>query len=152
MYIGVFWETLLQRVFKHLKVKNDTHSELHRQEWAIREAMNTENIHESESYISALSLKVDRVMANALNNILNAVDRYYNLHLLQSEFCAISSLWITLFEEMDIILDATFGIDSTVSDHSNAVFASFKCQFPFFWLFVNNIESHWKISAVKSKH
>ena len=91
-------------------------------------------------------------MANALNSILNAVDRYYNLHLLQSDFCAISSLWITLFEEMEIILDATFGIDSTGSDHSNAVFASFKCQFPFFWLFVNSIEPHCKTSPVKSKY
>lgn len=90
-------------------------------------------------------------MANAINNILNAVDKYYNLHLLQSQFCAISSLWIAIFEEMEIVLDATLGVENTGSDHNNSVFSSFKCQFPFFWLFVNSIESHWKISAVKGK-
>lgn len=121
------------------------------QEWAIREALNAENLHESESYISALSHKVDNVMANAVNNILNAVDKYYNLHLLQSKLHAISSLWIVIFEEMEIIFDVAFGIDNSSSDHCNAVFASFKCQFPFFWLFVNSIESQWKPS-VNSKY
>ena len=150
-YTGAFWEALLKRAFKHLKTKEDTEPELNKQEWAIREAFNAEGLHESESYITALSLKVDRVMANAINNILSAVDKYYNLHILQSKVCAISTLWISIFEEMEIILDATYGIDSTGSDHSNSVFASFKCHFPFFWILINSIENQWKKSAVKSK-
>ena len=47
MYTGAFWETLLQRALKHLKTKKDTQPELKKQEWAIREAVNSESIHES---------------------------------------------------------------------------------------------------------
>ena len=151
-YTGTFWEALLKRAFKHLKAKKDTEAELNKQEWAIKEAFNAEGLHESESYITALSLKVDRVMASAIYNILSAVDKYYNLHILQSKVCAISTLWITIFEEMEIILDATYRIDTTGSDHSNSAFASFKCHFPFFWIFINSIESQWKVSAVKSEY
>ena len=151
-YTGAFWESLLKRAFRHLKTKKDTESEVNKQEWAIKEAFNSEGLHESESYITALSLKVDRVMAGAINNILSAVDKYYNLHILQSKVYAISTFWITIFEEMEIVLDATYGLDSMGSDHSNSAFASFKCHFPFFWIFVNSIENQWKISAVKSEY
>lgn len=150
-YIDAFWEALLERVFKHLKTEKKSYPQLQKQEWAIKVALNAEGLHESESYINALSLKVDRVMANAINSILNAVDQYYNLHLLKSKCSAVSSLWLAMFEEMELVLDVASGVDNISSDHGNAVFASFNCHFPFFWLFVNCIENQWKLSAVKSK-
>ena len=146
-----FCEMLLRHVFKSLKAKKDIESRTYKQEWASREALNAEALHRSGSYINLLLLKLDGVVANALSIILSAVDRYCNLHLLQSEVHAISTLWLKIFEDAEIILDLTNGLENTGFDHSNAVFASFKCNFPFFWLLINSIESHWKISAINGK-
>ena len=143
---------LLRHVFKSLKAKKDIDSRPYKQDWAIREALNAEALHKSGSYINLLLLKLDCVVANALGNILNAVDRYCNLHLLHSEISAISSLWLKVFEDTEIVLDLTNGLENTGIDHSNAVFASFKCKFPFFWLLTNNIENHGKNSPINSKY
>ena len=147
-----FCEILLGHVFKSLQTKKDIESRAYRQEWASREALDAEALHKSGSYINVLLLKLDNVVANALSSILCAVDRYCNLHLLQSEAHAISSLWINIFEDTGIILDLTNELENTGFDHSNAVFASFKCHFPFFWLLINSIENHWKISTINSKY
>ena len=142
----------MRHVFKSLKAKKDIDSRTYKQEWASREALNAEALHKSGSFINVLLLKLDKIVANALNNILKSADRYYNLHLLQSEFCILSSLWLKIFEDPEILKDLTNGSENSSFDHSNAVFASFKCHFPFFWLLTNSIESHWKISAINSKH
>ena len=142
---------LLRHVFKSLKAKKDIESRTYKQEWASREALNAEALHKSGSYINLLLLKLDGIVANALSTILSAVDRYCNLHLLQSKGHMISSLWLKIFEDAEIILDLTNGLENTGLDHSNAVFASFKCDFPFFWLLTNSIENHWKISAINGK-
>ena len=136
-----FCEILLRHVFKSLKAKKDIESREYKQEWASREALNAEALHKSGTYINLLLLKLDGVVANALSTILSAVDRYCNLHLLQSEVHAISTLWLKIFEDAEIISDLTKGLENTGFDHSNAVFASFKCDFPFFWLLINSIEA-----------
>lgn len=142
---------LLWHVFKSLKTKKSIESQTHKQEWASREALNAEALHKSGSYINLLLLKLDSVVAGTLSNILSAVDRYCNLHLLQSKSHTISLLWLKIFEDAELISDLTNGLENTGFDHSNAVFASFKCNFPFFWLLISGIENHWKISAINGK-
>ena len=141
-----FCEILLRHIFKSLKAKKDIDSQMYKKEWASREALNAEALHKSGSFINVLLLKLDSVVANVLGGILSAVDRYHNLHLLQSSEGgqAVSSLWLRIFEDSKIILDLT-------NDLENYGFASFKCHFPFFWIFTNSIESQWKISAISSK-
>lgn len=134
----------MRHVFKSLKAKKDIDSRTYKQEWASREALNTDALHKSGSYINVLLLKLDSVVANVLSSILSAVDRYCNLRLLQSEVYGISSLWLKVFDDAEIILDLTNGLENSGFEHSSAVFASFQCHFPFFWLFTNNIESQWK--------
>ena len=144
-----FCEMLLRHIFKSLKAKKDIESRTYKQEWAGREALNAEGLHKSGSYINLLLLKLDSVVAGILSNILSAVDRYCNLHLLQSKSHAISFLWLKIFEDAEIILDLTNGLENTGFNHNNAaVFASFKCNFPFFWLLINSIENHWRIPAI----
>jgi len=147
----VFCKALLQHIFKYLKAKKDIQPQSYKQSWAIKEALDAKSLHENGSYINALSLKVDRVIATALSNILNIVDRYCNLHLLLIEDTVITTLWLKIFEDPEIV-DVSTVIEFSDSDSNNAVFATFECQFPFFWLLINIIESQWKISAVKSKH
>ena len=126
---------------------------MYKQEWASREALNAEALHKSGSYINVLLHKLDSVVANVLGGILSAVDRYHNLHLLQSsDVQAISSLWLRIFEDTEIISDITNDLENTGFDNSNAIFASFKCCFPFFWILTNSIESQWKISDISSEY
>ena len=142
----------MRHIFKSLKAKKDIDSRTYRQEWASREALNAEALHKSGSFINVLLLKLDSVVANVLGGILNAVDRYHNLHLLQSlDVQAISSLWLRIFEDTEIVLDLSNGLENSGFDNSNAVFASFKCHFPFFWILTNSIESQWKISTISSE-
>ena len=141
-----FCEILLRHVFKSLKAKTDIDSPMYKQEWASREALNAEALHKSGSFINVLLLKLDTVVANVLGGILSAVDRYHNLHLLQfSEVQVVSSLWLRIFEDAEIILDLTNGFE-------NSGFASFKCHFPFFWILTSSIESQWKIPAISSEY
>ena len=147
----VFCKALLEHIFEYLKAKKDIQPQLYKQSWAIKEALDAKSLHESGSYINTLFFKADRVIATALSNILNIVDRYCNLHLLLLEDTVITTLWLNIFEDPKIV-DASAVIEYSDSDSNNAVFATFKCQFPFFWLLVDSIESQWKISAVKSKH
>ena len=145
-------ENLLRHVFKGLKAKKDIDSRMYKQEWASREALNAEALHKSGSYINVLLLKLDNVVADVLGGILSVVDRYHNLLLLQSsDVKAISSLWLRIFEDEEIIFDLTNDLENSSFDNSNAVFASFKCRFPFFWILTNGIESQWKISAISSE-
>ena len=147
-----FCELLLRHVFKSLKVKKDIDSQTYKQEWASREASNAEALHKTGSFINLLHLKLDSAVANALGDILRGVDRYCNLHILQSSVHAISTLWLSIFEDTEIILDLTNGLENTGFDHSNAVFASFKCGFPFFWLLISSIENNWKNSTVNGTY
>ena len=52
-------------------------------------------------------------------------------------------MWLRIFEEAKI-LDVTLEMVSDIG-------VAFQCQFPFFWLLIDNIENHWKISTVESK-
>ncbi|XP_065899490.1 E3 ubiquitin-protein ligase rnf213-alpha-like isoform X3 [Dysidea avara] len=144
----IFCKALLQHIFKYLKTKKDIQPQSYKQSWAIKEALDAKSLHESGSYINALSLKVDRVIATALSNILNIVDKYCNLQLLLTEDTVIATLWLGIFEDSEIV-DVSAAMEFTDSDSNNALFATFQCQFPFFWLLINSIESQWKISAIK---
>ena len=140
---------MLQHISKYLKTKKDIQSQSYRQSWAIKEALDAKLLHESGSYINSLSLKVDHVIATALNSILNIVDRYCNLQLLlteDSQDTVITTLWLKIFEDSEII-----DVSTVLEYDNNDTFATFECQFPFFWLLVNSIESQRKISAVDSK-
>ena len=141
---------MLQHAFKRLGAREDIETKANKQKWASREACNAEALHKSGSYINLLILKLDSIVANELSTILNAVDRYSNLNLLQSESYAISSLWLKIFKDPEIILDLK-KLKDTGFDHSYAIFASFKCNFPFFWLFINSIEEQWKNSPLNGK-
>ena len=134
-----------------MKAKKDIQPQSYKQSWAIKEALDAKSLHESGSYINTLSLRVDHVIATALSNILNIVDRYCNLHLLLIEDTVITTLWLKIFGDPEIV-DVSTVIEFADSDSNNAIFATFECQFPFFWLLISSIESQWKISAVKSKH
>ena len=130
-----------------MNAKKDIQPQSYKQSWAIKVALDAKSLHENGSYINALSLKVDHVIATALSYILNIVDRYCNLQLLLVEDTVITTLWLRIFEDSTIV-DASTGMNFSKSDNKNALF---ECQFPFFWLLTNNIESQWKHSAVKGK-
>ena len=139
-----FRKALLQHMIKYFKSKEKFQLHSRKQPWAIKEALNAEALHENGSFINALVLKIDNVIAAALNNILDIVDRYCNIRLLITEKHTITTMWLKIFEEAKIV-DVTL---ETVSD----VDISFQCQFPFFWLLIDNIESQWKISTIESKN
>lgn len=147
-----FCATLNQHIFKALKVTKDTDTQLHKKEWAINEATKCQDLHENGSFRNALSCKVDQKIVIALNVILNAVDKYCNLYLLRSEIDVISTLWFKIFEDGDLFLNVTTELENITAGNKDIVFTTFRCQFPFFWLFVNSIESQWKIHTDQSKY
>ena len=142
----------MRHILKSLKAKRQIGSRMYKQDWASREAHNAEALHKSGSFINVLFLKLDNVVANVLGGILSAVDKYHNLHLLHSsEVKAISSLWLRIFEDAEIILNLINDLEKSGFDNSNAIFASFKCHFPFFWILTISIESQWKTPAISSE-
>ena len=141
-----FCGTLNQHIFKTFKVKKNIDTQLYKKEWAINEATKYQDLHENGSFRNALSCKVDQKIVTALNIILNAVDKYCNLYLLQSEVDVISNLWFKIFEDGDL-----FTTDITAAN-KGIVFTTFRCQFPFFWLFLNSIENQLKIHTGQSKY
>lgn len=146
-----FCGALYQHIFKTLKAKKSTDFHLHTKEWAINQAKEYQDLHKYGSFKNLLSFKVDQKIVIALNVILNAVDKYYNLHLLQSEI-VISNLWFKIFEDGDLFLKMTAESENVTAGNKKVTFTPFKCQFPFFWLFINSIENQLKISASQGKH
>ena len=114
--------------------------------------MKYQDLHKSGSFKNALICKVDQKIVIALNVILNAVDKYCNLCLLQSEVNVISNLWFKIFEDGDLFLNVAAELENITAGNSSITFIAFKCQFPFFWLFVNFIENQLKICANQSKY
>jgi len=135
-----------------LKVKKSTEFQLDGKEWAINEAMNYQDLHKNGSFKNVLFCKVDQKIVIALNVILNAVDKYCNLCLLQSEVNVVSNLWFKIFEDGDLFLNVTAEIKNITAGNRSIAYTDFKCQFPFFWLFVNFIENQLKICANQSKY
>ena len=135
-----------------MKVKKNTDLQLYKKEWAINEATKYQDLHENGSFRNALSCKVDQKVVIALNVVLNAVDKYCNLYLLRSEVDVISNLWFKIFKDGDLFLNVTTELENITAGNKNIAFTTFKCQFPFFWLFINSIENQWKICAGQSKY
>ena len=133
-------------------MKRNTDFQLHKKEWAIDESMKYMDLHKNGSFRNALSYKMDQKIIVALNIILNAVDKYCNLNLLRSEVDVISKLWFKIFEDGDLFLNVTTELENITAGNKNIAFTTFRCQFPFFWLFINSIENQWKIQTGQSKH
>ena len=146
-----FCGALHQHIFKTLKAKRNTDFQLHNKEWAINEAIKHQDLYRNGSFKNVLFCKVDQKIIIVLNVILNAVDKYCNLHLLGSEVCVISNLWFKIFEDGDLFLNVTTELENITAGNKNIAFTTFKCQFPFFWLFISSIENKWKICASQSK-
>ena len=146
----IFCQALLQHVINYLKAKTNIQPRFYAQDWAIREALDANALYRSGSYINALSVKVDHAIADAVNHLIDSVDRYSNLQLLLTENSTIKTLWLKIFGDTDIV-DINIRIEPAESNSNSAVFAAFNCQFPFFWLFVNSIESQWKIPPHSGK-
>ena len=132
-------------ILKLLKTKKGNRLLSARQVWAVKVALDTKSLHENGSYLNALSLQLDLITAGALNDLLNVIDKYHNLQLILAKEAWIQSLWLKIFEQIEI----SGVIVQSDSDTNEALFATFKCKFPYFWLLFNSIESHWSISAVK---
>ena len=147
-----FYGALHQHIFKILKAKRNTDLQLHNIEWASNLAMKCQDLHNYGSFKNLLSYTVDQKIVMALDRILNAVDKYYNLQLLKSENCAISNLWLKIFEDGDLYLNITTELENIAAGNKNITLTTFKCQFPFFWLSINAIENQLKVHAGQSKH
>ena len=142
-----FCGALHQHIFKTLKAKRNTDFQLHNKEWAINEAIKHQDLYRNGSFKNVLFCKVDQKIVVVLNVILNAVDKYCNLHLLESEVHVISNLWFKIFEDGDLFLNVTTELENITAGNK---ITTFKCQFPFFWLFISFIENKWKICASQS--
>jgi len=142
--IIVFCESLVKHIFAKLRARKDIRSNEEKQAWAINEAMNANALHDNGSFITVLSLKVEHIIAIALNNVIDYIDNFGNLSLLFSGSEAIKMIWLKIFDDQDIV-------DVTSEKDPGEIKVSFKCQFPFFWFVVKKINSRWNIAETKGK-
>ena len=103
-------------------------------EWAINGAMNYQDLHKNGSFKNVLFCKVDQKIVIALNVILNAVDKYCNLCLLQSEVDVVSNLWFKIFEDGDLFLNVTAELKNITAGNRSTTYTDFKHGYCNIWI------------------
>ena len=120
-------------------------------EWVVSEAMSGKRLQIGGTFHNVLARKLDEVIIPIFAEVLVRVDRYCNLDLVTRRHAPshVRSLWMTVFTCYEL-----WGFSYTeVSVHEEDGLAGirkrksidneFQCQFPFFWLIKETLESHW---------
>lgn len=114
-------------------------------DWVLKEAMNMHNLQTGGTFINVLTRKLDDIVIPCLAEIIAFVDRSCNLSLLQPEamHTPLSQFWLKMFaskrvEEALRYTDLVGGRKLDVNHEDLA------CEFPFFWLVKELMDSHWE--------
>lgn len=106
---------------------------------------------------NVLTKRFDDIIIPIFAEILAVIDRYLNLNLLdpknlpEDDKKALEALWLAVFSSTHILklgwleMAPRVGTEETVSSAEIKVHLAhdFQCQFPFFWIFMETIDSLW---------
>ena len=119
-------------------------------EWVFEQAMNRKNLHSGGTFWNALSRRLDEIITPMFAWILLYVDNYSNLDLLKKDSPSyVSQFWLSVFRcqelcQFNYAEMATQGLGKSlaVTGHKIIHTQEFGCQFPFFWLIKDVVDSH----------
>ena len=123
-------------------------------EWVLMEAMNEKRLQSGGTFRNVLSRRLDEVVVPIFAEILAFVDRYSNLDLISknNQDQPRDLFWLTVFTDESL---CKFSFEKIamggglthqipgVSGKRVSIFDEFKCQFPFFWLINDAVDSLW---------
>ena len=143
----MFYAALVRHIHAVLKEREEVMGE--ETGWVLDEAMSRKKLQSGGTFRNVLSRKLDEVIVPIFAEVLVSIDRYSNLDLVRKGSPPhIRQLWLSAFPVLCKFSYAdmtTQGGDqlagmglrrSTSSEHC--------CQFPFFWLVKETVDSHWE--------
>ena len=123
-------------------------------EWVLMEAKNEKRLQSRGTFRNVLFHKLHEVVVPIFAEILAFVDRYSNLDLIgrNDQDDPRDLFWLTMFTNESLCKfsfeQIAMGGGSThqnsgISGKHMSTFDEFKCQFPFFWLIKDMVDSLW---------
>lgn len=117
-------------------------------EWVLNEAMSGKKLQTGGTFQNVLSRKLNEVVVPVFSSILATVDRYSNLNLIgrTKPTHPLHQFWLEVFRNQNF---CRFSFEQMttgerilgVSGKRAILYDEFKCQFPFFWLIKDVIDS-----------
>ena len=118
------------------------------------EAMSEKRLQSGGTFRNVLSRKLDEVVVPIFAEILAFIDRYSNLDLIskKNQDQPRDLFWLTVFTNESL---CKFSFEQIamggglahqipgVAGKRASIFDEFKCQFPFFWLVKDTVDSLW---------
>ena len=137
-----------------LSVLKQRENNVHEREWVLMEAKNEKRLQSGGTFANVLSRKLDEVVVPIFTEILAFVDRYSNLDLIskKNQDQPRDLFWLSVFsneslckfsfEQIAMREGSTHQIPGG-SGKRVSIFDEFNCQFPFFWLIKDTVDSFW---------
>ena len=146
---SLFYATLVRHIHSMLLEREEVMEE---KEWVLDEAMSGKKLQSGGTFRNVLSRKLDEVITPIFAEVLVHVDRYSNLDLLKRKNAPlhVQQLWLNVFTCSELCSfsytemsvqgggDRLAGMGQRKSSDEE-----FPCQFPFFWLIKETVDSHW---------
>ena len=121
-----------------------------RKRWVLEEAMDLKKLHTGGTFGNVLVRKVDEVIVPIFAYIISAIDKNYNLDLLDSgkEFTSpVSQLWLAIFCDPKVFQFSYSEIATSKEKlpgaGSRKSGQDFKCRLPFSWLIKETADALW---------
>ena len=144
---SLFYATLVRHIHSVLRQREEAKNE--GTEWVVEEAMSRRKLQSGGTFRNVLSRKLDEVITPFFAEVLVCVDRYSNLDLMRiSAPSHIRQMWLSVFtcselcsfsyKDISVCGDKLAGMGQRKLSGDE-----FRCQFPFFWLIKETMESHW---------
>ena len=143
---SLFYAGLVKHIHSILKEKEEVMGE--ETGWVLNEAMSRKKLQSGGTFRNVLSRKLDEVIIPIFAEVLVSVDRYSNLDLVRTKSLPhIRQLWLSAFPVLCKFSYAdmtTQGGDGLAGmGQMRSMGSEFHCQFPFFWLVKETVDSHW---------
>ncbi|XP_019853235.1 PREDICTED: E3 ubiquitin-protein ligase RNF213-like [Amphimedon queenslandica] len=123
-------------------------------EWVLNEALSGKKLQSGGTFQNVLSRKLDEVITPIFAAVLLFVDQYSNLNLLEHSNEYLKTLWHAIFSNEEVIrfsfqnytlgLGISYQVAVPGMGQTLAAESEFDCEFPFFWLIKEAIESKWE--------
>ena len=145
---SLFYAALVRHIHSVLQEREEVTEES--VEWIVSEAMSGKRLQKGGPFRNVLSRKLDEVVIPIFAEVLVRVDRYYNLDLVtKKQDPYVRSLWLTVFTCCELCSFSYTEVSVEEEDglagirKRKSIDNEFQCQFPFFWLIKETLDSHW---------
>jgi hypothetical protein len=138
---------LIEHIFQVLQQRDDVRVD--EKQWVVREAMNPKSLQHGGTFRNALSRKVDEVVIPIFSEIISAIDRNYNLNLIdpKKENTPLAQFWLQIFRDAKLMqfnyTDIVTPRDQVPGVGGRKSGEDFVSTLPFSWLIHEAVNSQW---------